>query len=304
MSQIFIWGGRKTQERLQWTGRAGKICCLKSQRFCVKTNSSIAPWNKSSPSWRDLSWIIWDGRGLIQRLQSLKGYLHRALSVRPSLFRSLPACGIDSSTATIPWRFLFPQGLPQGSKPSETDLLQHGLIHSHNPFRNRPAPAWPYPQPQSFQKQTCTNMASPLVQALRGCSCSLMGLSNATFFEVLQHNLLHSHWCYKVHPLQHGSSTTTDASKCIFSCMDLSLDHNPFRGTPAATDISMDAECLIHRDGLFNSSSHWSSSLSRKAAQDQKWHLGHLPAQAHHHCCYQNVPRHGTTARTQSKTGH
>ena len=42
----------------------------------------------------------------------------------------------------------------------------------------------------------------------------------------------------------------------------------------------------------FHSSSHWSSSLSSTAAQKQQRCPGHLPAQAHGHCCYQNVPRH------------
>lgn len=119
-----------------------------------------------------------------------------------------------------PLEVLVLQGLllgPMERRPiSATDLLQHGLTHSHNPFRNRP---WPH----------------PWLQALQGCSCSVLGLSMATFFEALQHNLVHSHWCYKVHLLQHASSPTTDASKCIFSCMDLSLGHNPFRGTPAPT---------------------------------------------------------------------
>ena len=42
----------------------------------------------------------------------------------------------------------------------------------------------------------------------------------------------------------------------------------------------------------FDSSPHWSSSLSSTATQKQQRCPGHLPAQAHHHDCYQNVPRH------------
>lgn len=149
----------------------------------------------------------------------LGAYLHHALSVRHCLFRGVPACGMDSSTATIPWGCLILQGLLQEPVPSEIDLLQHGLTHSHSPFRNRPeiVPTWPH----------------PWLQALQGCSCSVMGLSIATFFEVLQHNLVHSHWSYRVHLLQQGSSTATDASKCAFSCMDLSLGQNSFRGASA-----------------------------------------------------------------------
>lgn len=84
-------------------------------------------------------------------------------------------------------------------------------------------------------------MASPLDAGPSGVFLSVMGLSMDTFFEVLQHNLLHSHWCYKEHLLQHGSSTTTDDSKCTFStssCMDLSFGHNPFRGTPRMQSVS------------------------------------------------------------------
>lgn len=142
-----------------------------------------------------------------------------ALSVRLSLSRGVPACGIDLSTATIPWRCTcssraFSRGqcfqrqtcssmaLPTATVLSEADLFQHGLPLAAVPLR---------------------------------CSCSVVGLSMATRFEVLQHDLMRSHWCYKVHLLQHGSSTTTDVSKCTFSCRALSLGHKPFRGTPAAT---------------------------------------------------------------------
>lgn len=118
-----------------------------------------------------------------------------------------------------------PSGPPPWTVPSEADLLQHGLTHSHSPSQNRPAPTWPH----------------PWMQALQGCSCSVVRLSMDTFFEVLQHNLVHSHWCYNEHLLQHGSSTTTGDSKCTFytsSCMDLSLGHNPFRGTPRMQSVS------------------------------------------------------------------
>lgn len=118
-------------------------------------------------------------------MQFLGRYLHHALSVRHGLFRGVPACSMDLSTATIPWRCLILQGILQGPVHSEIDLLQHGPTHSHSPFRNRPeiVPTWPH----------------PWLQALQGCSCSVMGLSMATFFEVLQHNLMHSHWCCRVH---------------------------------------------------------------------------------------------------------
>ena len=48
----------------------------------------------------------------------------------------------------------------------------------------------------------------------------------------------------------------------------------------------------------FDSSSHWSFSLSCAAAQKQQWCPGHLPAQAHRHCCYQKVPRHSRVRRS------
>lgn len=87
-------------------------------------------------------------------------------------------CGIDSSTATFEVH-LFQQGLLQGPMPSEIGLLQHGLTHSHSPFRSKPVPTWPH----------------RWLQSLQGCSCSVVGLSMATRFEVLQHDLMHSHWC-------------------------------------------------------------------------------------------------------------
>ncbi|KAK4830593.1 hypothetical protein QYF61_012019 [Mycteria americana] len=64
-------------------------------------------------------------------------------------------------------------------------------------------------------------------------------------------DFIHSHRYFEVYLLQHGlypqpqmlrgvpaaawtSSTATDASRRTLSSMDLSLDHNPFRGIPAA----------------------------------------------------------------------
>ncbi|KAK4820156.1 hypothetical protein QYF61_020531 [Mycteria americana] len=61
--------------------------------------------------------------------------------------------------------------------PSEIDLLQRGLTHSHSPFTSKPTPTWPY----------------PWLQSLQGCTCSVVGLSMATRFEVLQHDLMHTH---------------------------------------------------------------------------------------------------------------
>ena len=72
--------------------------------------------------------------------------------------------------------------------PSEIYLLQCGLTHSHSPFRSKPAPTRPY----------------PWLQTLQGCTCSVVVLSMATHFEVLQHDLMHSHGCFKVYLLQHG----------------------------------------------------------------------------------------------------
>ncbi|KAK4823254.1 hypothetical protein QYF61_000221 [Mycteria americana] len=104
-------------------------------------------------------------------------------------------------------------------------------------------------------------MSSQFLQENAGSICSVMGLSVATRFEVLQHGLMHSHRCFKVYLLQHGlihshgcfkvyllqcglilgpqslqrytgSSTditmATDASRWTCSCVDLSM----------ATDIS------------------------------------------------------------------
>ena len=122
----------------------------------------------------------------------------------------------------------------------EVHLLQRGLTHSHSPFRSVPTPTWPY----------------PWLQSLQGCIiCSAVGLSMATCFEVLQHDLMHSHCRFKVYLLQYGLihhhrcfevyllqhelilgpqslqrytccstdiTTATDASRCTCSGMELS----------------------------------------------------------------------------------
>lgn len=62
--------------------------------------------------------------------------------------------------------------------PSEIQLLQHGLTHSHNSAAQVP-----------------------------GCTCSVELLSMVTHFEVLQHDLMNSgvmHRHFKVYQLQHG----------------------------------------------------------------------------------------------------
>ena len=169
------------------------------------------------------------------------------------------------------------------------DLLQCGLTHSHSPFRSKSAPVWPYPWPQSRQ----------------GCTCSVVGLSVTTHFEELQHDLMH----------YHVLSTTTDASS-VWSCPWATIPSEAYLLRHRHNHGHRHSEIYLLRHGLihghrgfgvscshvesstghspFDSSSRWSSSLSRTAAQKQQRCPGHLPAPAHHHCCYQNVPGHNT----------
>ena len=117
--------------------------------------------------------------------------------------------------------------------PSEIYLLQCGLTHSYLPFRSKCAPTWPY----------------PWLQSLQGCTCSVVGLSMATRFEMLQHDLMHSHRCFEVYLLQRGLilglqslqrytfcgtdiTMATDALRCTFADMDL-LTATDASGCPA-----------------------------------------------------------------------
>lgn len=214
------WGQKSMEaiKELQWVkyvfGAEGKLrkCCneqegqgefvvKKLQIFCVKMNkifSSIAAWNKSSPSWRDLSWIVWVGCGLIWRLQFLGRYLHHALS---SETQSLQRC-------TCLWRRLI-----HSYHPLEVPVPKGPSPGTHA-FRDRPPPAWPYPQPQYFQKQTCSNMASPLAAGPSGVFLLCCGLIHGHILRggpgqpcaqplVLQDapaaaGIIHNHRCFQV----------------------------------------------------------------------------------------------------------
>lgn len=99
--------------------------------------------------------------------------------------------------------------------------------------------------PQHLQRHTCSCMdlshsplscdpapthPCPWLEFLCRCSQCILGLFMVTRFEVLQHDLMHSHWCFKVNLLHHGDfSTATDALWCGFFCfsMDLSLGYGP-----------------------------------------------------------------------------
>ncbi|KAK4806164.1 hypothetical protein QYF61_001087 [Mycteria americana] len=76
-------------------------------------------------------------------------------------------CGIDLSTATVALR---------------CTCSSVAFSMGHNAFRDRPAPTCPHPR----------------LQSLQGCTCSVLGLSMATRFEVLQHDLMHSHRCFEI----------------------------------------------------------------------------------------------------------
>jgi len=59
----------------------------------------------------------------------------------------------------------------------EMHLFSIAFFMGPNALRAMMAPAWPY----------------PWLHSLHGCTCSIKGLSMATCFEVLQHDLMHSH---------------------------------------------------------------------------------------------------------------
>lgn len=153
---------------------------------------------------------------------------------------------------------------PWATMPSEMYLLQHGLTHDCSPSRGVFAVSWAYPQPHT------------------------LGYSSMT------------------------SSTATGVLRCAFSSMDLPLGHNPFRGPAAVAQGHRCCEMHLLWHGLiqghrclrvssshmdsptdhrpFHLSSHWSSSLSRTAAQQQQ--LWPSASPTHRRGCYQNVPRH------------
>lgn len=85
----------------------------------------------------------------------------------------------------------------------------------HSAFRDIPAP----------------NVALPMAALPQECTCSVMNLSVATHFKVLQHDLMHS---ITVYLLQHVLTRRHRRFWCTFSSLDLPLGHNSFRGTPAA----------------------------------------------------------------------
>jgi len=171
----------------------------------------------------------------------------------------------------------------------------------HNAFRGTPAPAWPYPWLRTLQgvpglswansrphalrcsimpSCTATDASSvpaatwtcPQPQMLRGIPSPVWTCSWATVpseVYLLRHRHNHGHTHFEIYLLWHALIHGHRRFGMSCSCMGSSTGHSSF-----------------------NLSSHWSSSLSSRAAQKQQWCPGHLPAQAHHHCCSQSVPRH------------
>lgn len=76
----------------------------------------------------------------------------------------ITCCSMDLSTAPVHLRCTFSSMVSMG----------------HNAFRNAPTPTWLY----------------PWLQSLQGSTCSVVVLSMATHFEVLQHDHMHSHRCF------------------------------------------------------------------------------------------------------------
>lgn len=101
---------------------------------------------------------------------------------------------------------------PVATTPSETQLLQHGIVHSHIPFGSGPAPTWPYP---CLHPSVCANPWPRSFRCSSTASCTAMDVQGEPA-------------AARTYP------TAPDALRCPFSSMDLSLGHNPFGGTAFA----------------------------------------------------------------------
>ena len=148
-------------------------------------------------------------------------------------------------------------------------LLCFMLIHGH---RLGGAPAQPHAQPRMLQGVPAAAWNYPQPQMLRGVPSPVWTYPWATIpseVDLLWHRHNPGHRRFEMYLLWCGLIHCHRCFGVSCSCVDSSTGHSPF-------DLN----------------SHWSSSPSSTAAQKQQWCPGHLPAQAHCHCCYQNVPRH------------
>lgn len=95
----------------------------------------------------------------------------QSLICEPQYFQERTCCSMDLYPQSVTLRCTY-SSMSLPTVPSEVNLLQ----------------TWP----------------NPWLQFLQGCTCSVMGLSTAPDFEVLQHDLTHCHRYFKAYLLQHG----------------------------------------------------------------------------------------------------
>lgn len=141
-------------------------------------------------------------------------------------------------------------------------------IHSHSHFEVLMAALMqPFPSPTEVPSDTCCVVVLPMATDTqvfwRGLTCSHRHCKVC----LLQHGFLPSHRCFEVCLLWSGLTH----GQRHFGLIYMGSSTGP---SPSGT------------------SSFWSSSLSRAAAQEQQRCPGHQPAQVDGHSSYQSVPRH------------
>ena len=156
-----------------------------------------------------------------------------------------PCSGMDLSTVHSPSGvYLLQRGLIHGLQSLQgVYLLRPGLIHSHSCFEVYLLRHCLIHQPQSLQGCTCSSVALPMAtESLQGCTCCVTATdaSRCSGMALCTATDTSRSTCSGM-----DLSTTTDALRCTFSGMDLSTGHR-----------------------RFDSSSHWSSSLSSTAVHE------------------------------------
>lgn len=157
--------------------------------------------------------------------------------------------------------------------PTTTVLSEENLLHTASLRAGVPpeayllwAPTWP-------DILRCCSMTLCTATDDSGCVAypvwTYLWTTALSEISLMWHRHSHSHRCFKAHLL----------------CRELPHSHICFGVSCSHTDSGP-------AHSPFSWSAHRSCSLASAAAQKQPC-LGHLPAQTHHHCCYQSVPRHG-----------
>lgn len=126
-------------------------------------------------------------------------------------------------------------------------------------------------------------------QSLQGCTCCVVNLSMGTdaskVLPAVACTYPESQTLWDVPFPAWTFPWATIPSGLHLPWCGLNHDHRCFGVSCSQVDLFTD-----HRP--FSSSSHWSSSMSSTAANEQTQCLGHHPVQVHVHHCYQNIRRH------------